>query len=86
MYIHLGEDLLIKTSDIIAIFDFGLIEENSLNQLFIESSIEKHQLIDIGGKQTKSIIITTDCIYFSPFTSSTLKKRSEMGWIQDSLF
>lgn len=85
MYIHLAEDVLIKTSDVIAIFDYDLVEGNDINRQFLDRCLEEKMLIDVGEKATKSIVIATDHIYFSPFSPSTLKKRSEQGWVQDSL-
>lgn len=85
MYIHLGEDVLIKTSDVVAIFDYDLMEDNEENRLFIDRCLEDMKLVDVGEKDTKSIVITNQFIYFSSFSPSTLKKRSEMDWEQTHL-
>lgn len=85
MYIHIGEEILVKTIDVIAIFDFQIIEESKENQLFIDRLLEEKRLIDVGEKESKSVIITNEFIYFSSFSPSTLKKRSEMDWQQATL-
>ena len=81
MFIHLGDDILIKSSEVIAIFDFNLIGEDDTNRLFIDRCLEEKKLVDVGEKSTKSIIITSHYIYFSPFSPSTLKKRSQSNFM-----
>jgi extracellular matrix regulatory protein B len=80
MFIHLGDDILIKSNEVIAIFDYNLVEENETNRLFIDRCLEEKKLIDVGDKSTKSIIITSQYIYFSPFSPATLKKRSQSNF------
>ncbi len=83
MFIHLGEDVLIKTNDVLIILEFELMEENEINRLFIDQCLENKKLIDVGEKATKSIVIADDAVYFSPFSPMTLKKRAESDWAQD---
>jgi regulator of extracellular matrix RemA (YlzA/DUF370 family) len=81
MFIHLGEDILIKSNEVIAIFDYNLVEEDDINRSFVDRCLEEKKLIDVGEKSTKSIIVTDDYIYFSPFSPTTLKKRSQSNFI-----
>lgn len=82
MYIHLGEDELIKIQDVIAILDYQLVEESESNRFFIDHYLKEKKLIDVGQKDPKSIIVTTESIYYSSFSPSTLRKRTEMNWSQ----
>jgi extracellular matrix regulatory protein B len=81
LYIHIGEDCLVKAKDIIAIID----KESSNSSPYFEELLNKHEnhLIDLAKGSFKSIIITSGTIYFSPLASSTLKKRSEKLSVQD---
>ncbi|WP_027725506.1 extracellular matrix regulator RemB [Tuberibacillus calidus] len=76
MFIHLGEDVVIKANEVIAIFQYNLFQDER-NRSFIQKVMENKTFIRIGGENIKSVILTGDCLYFSPFSPNTLKKRSE---------
>jgi extracellular matrix regulatory protein B len=79
MFIHLGEDVVIKTEEVIAIFNFEIFRDDDKNKAFIENMIKSLKILDVGGELTKSIVMTESCIYYSPFSPSTLKKRSQQS-------
>jgi extracellular matrix regulatory protein B len=75
LYIHLGDEMIVKTRDIIAIIDKeSYISSNDMDGII-------HHLKNDSGPLAKgsfkSIIVTNDQIYFSPLSSGTLKKRSQ---------
>ncbi len=74
MYVHIGNDVMIKISDIIAIFDVEVLKQSRSNLRIL--NMLKNQSNDI-----KSVIITqNDKIIkevFSIISPSTLKKRIE---------
>lgn len=74
MYIHIGEDLNIRTKDIIAILDQDSVNSSELFLEFLNCHQKK--VINISKKIFKSVIITSDYIYLSPIASGTLRKRS----------
>lgn len=78
MFIHLGEDVVIRSSDVVAILDWQLSDNfDNLNE-FVRQHKGNNKLIDIGNDVTKSIIITKDLVYLSPLSSLTLKRRTEV--------
>jgi hypothetical protein len=81
MYIHIGEDLTIRSSDIIAIVDKQSGDSSLLNEEFLKR--HKGNLNNLAKHSFKSIIITKDHVYLSPYSSSTLKKRSNIMNVQD---
>ena len=69
MYLDFGVDNMIKANEIIAIIDKKSFETATDTNELLNHSIHH-------PKGTfKSIIITNNHIYFSPFASSTLIKR-----------
>lgn len=76
MFIHLGDDVIIRTEEVIAIFNYEIFREDELNKMFIEKTNNSMEILDVGGEQAKSVVITESCIYYSPFSPTTLKKRS----------
>lgn len=81
MYIHIGEDIDIRGSDLIAILD-----RKSVNStVFIEEFLQRNRknIIDLSKKSVKSIVITKDKVYLSPLASETLKNRFNVMSIQE---
>ncbi len=75
MYLYLGDDILVKTRDIIAIIDKKSIKSSTIMENFhhhrTDTSFYERQEL------AKSIIVTTEQIYYSPLATSTLKKRTQ---------
>mgnify|MGYP003816578223 FL=1 len=78
MFIHLGEDVVIHSDEVIAILDWRIIEKSEIMAAFIDRYKEDGKVIDIGKKFTKSIVITTETVYVSPLSSLTLKRRANV--------
>lgn len=81
MYIHIGEDLTVRLKDIIAIVD----RQSSDSSLLIEDFFKKHEakVNNLAKKSFKSVVITENQIFLSPYSSSTLKKRSNFINMQE---
>lgn len=79
MFLHLGGDKIVPKKDIIAILDCKK-GNSSINKEFMEIAGDEGfvETISDSGKE-KSYVITTDKIYISPISCSTLKKRSLVG-------
>jgi hypothetical protein len=75
MYLHVGEDVSIRTKDIIAIIDKESMNSSPFMDIFIQN--QQEQVFNLAKGPYKSVVITLDKIYFSPFSSGTLKKRSQ---------
>lgn len=81
MYIHIGEDLNIRTKDIIAILDKGCVNYSELVKEFLKHHEKK--IMDLSKNPFKSVVITYDKVYLSPIASGTLKKRSSQRHLQE---
>lgn len=77
MFIHLGQEVMIQTEDIIAIIDQEPLLKSKKNVQFMEGHQEAGLIIDLGEQLTKSVVITGDTVYLSPFSTLTLKRRLE---------
>lgn len=75
MYLHVGEEVSIRTKDIIAIIDKESMNSSPFMDIFIQN--QQEQVFNLAKGPYKSVVITLDKIYFSPFSSGTLKKRSQ---------
>ncbi|MER2060578.1 MAG: extracellular matrix/biofilm biosynthesis regulator RemA family protein, partial [Niallia sp.] len=66
MYVHIGENILVRTSEIITILDKQTVESSPISKEFLE---QQKAMSNGKGSSYKSIVITKDTIYFSPIAS-----------------
>ncbi|MFD2615255.1 extracellular matrix regulator RemB [Paenibacillus gansuensis] len=76
MFIHLGGEKIIRSSELIAIFDISIESSSKISKQFVEYAEEDKKMETIGEEEAKSIVVTRDRIYYSPISSTTLKKRA----------
>ncbi|WP_284140673.1 MULTISPECIES: extracellular matrix regulator RemB [unclassified Virgibacillus] len=75
MFIHIGNDNVIHSNEIVTIIDRNIISSSSI----MEEMITANKKSIVGPeKNAKSVVITTAYIYFSTLSVSTLKKRASM--------
>lgn len=75
MFIHLGGDVTIAVTNVIAIIDVRH-SKNDVTQEFLNQMEVSGKLYRIEEKDSKSYVITDDCVYISPISAITLKKRA----------
>ncbi len=81
MYVHIGEDTLIKTGEIIAIIDRASAEGSPLLAEFINR--RGIEIVNLSKNQYKSLVITEKQVFYSPLAAGTLKKRSRKLTVQE---
>ncbi|WP_100332696.1 extracellular matrix regulator RemB [Bacillus xiapuensis] len=72
MYVYIGESIMLLAADIVAIMAKGRIDLSS-DQAARSVHASSVALLESGGY--KSVVVTENTLYLSPFSSSTLKKR-----------
>lgn len=75
MFLHLGADMVVPLSDVIAITDLKSAKSD-INKDFLAKMQDEKKIIDISDKNAKSFIITSKIVYLSAISSLTLKKRA----------
>lgn len=75
MFIHLGEETIIRTSEVVAIFDYEQLMSSEINLALAADLLD--QMDDAEKKMIKSLVITESSLYLSPFSPATLKRRSQ---------
>ncbi|QTH42928.1 DUF370 domain-containing protein [Cohnella sp. LGH] len=78
MYIHLGGEKIIRTSQLIAIFDISIEQSSKLSRQFVLHAQKNKEVETIGEEDPKSIVVTEHKVYYSPISTSTLKKRTRI--------
>ena len=78
MFIHLGGDVIVAKSDVIAIIDIKNAEEADATKEFLQVADDEGFIRSISEKgKEKSFVITSKHVYISPISSMTLFKRAE---------
>lgn len=79
MYLHLGNDVVVSKSDIIAIFDMDNTTISKRSRKFLTMAQQSDSVIDITDDLPKSYIVTESLgvvnVYISSVSSKTLYKR-----------
>lgn len=76
MYIHIGGEKIVRTSEIIAIFDIAIDHSSKISNQFLQHAKDNKEVDFISEEEAKSIIVTKQKVIYSPISSSTLKKRT----------
>ncbi|MCT1901756.1 extracellular matrix regulator RemB [Oceanobacillus sojae] len=75
MFIHIGNDNVIRSREVIAIIDYDLYTNASGMYQMIQEWKQKDR-VSGPEKKAKSIMITENHIFFSTLSVATLRKRS----------
>lgn len=82
MYIHLGNNQMLRMDEIIGIFDLDTATVSKRTRDFLNKAEKRGQVTYTGYELPKSFIITAKTkgenkVYLSQLSSGTLLKRSE---------
>ena len=83
MYLHLGQDYLVKIRDIIGIFDLDTATVAKNTRLFLKKAETEGAVVPLSDEIPKSFVLPdfpTPTVYISPISAATLKKRCARGW------
>lgn len=79
MYLHLGNDVVVSKSDILAIYDMDNTTISKRSRKFLTMAQTAGEVIDITDDLPKSYIVTETSgevnVYISSVSSKTLYKR-----------
>jgi len=81
MYLHLGNDVLVNSIDIIGIFDIENTSTSNITKAYLNGKNNPKHIINVSYEMPKSFIIclnkkNEETLYISQISVSTLKKRA----------
>ena len=80
MYLHLGTDVIIRTRDILGIFDLDTSTISRRTRDYLRKGEIEGRVVYVTSELPKSFIVTANgqrtTIYISKISASTLNKRS----------
>ena len=84
MYLHLGNETVIRTDDIVGIFDIENTSVSRITKMFLKSAEDEMKVTNVSNDLPKSFVVCEDKtgtrVYISQISPYTLKKR--MGFIK----
>ena len=86
MYLHLGQDVLVKTGSVIGIFGMDNTTVAKATRQFLEAAEKEGRLTSAADDLPKTFVLCgrsrRDChVYLSQISASTLEKRT--GYIEN---
>lgn len=79
MYVHIGNDFVVFSGDIIGIFDFDGIMSSNISSEYLKRLERENKLISISDDIPKSVVVAVsngeDIAYLSPLASKTIQNR-----------
>ena len=84
MYLHLGQDVVVAVSEVVAIVDLAAVQRRGLQLADVASAARgSGQVVQLGDGPGTSLVITRRGIYVSPISPLTLRRRALQPWAMD---
>jgi len=83
MYLHLGNDIVVRKNEILAVFDLDNTSQSLQTRKYLSAAEKAGRVVNASGDEIpKSFVVCSDgtgqqTVYLSQLNSSTLLKRSE---------
>lgn len=80
MYLHLGSDVIVKTRDVLGIFDLDNSSIAKSTRQYLSQAEKSGRVVNVSDELPKSFVVCcaggTTTVYISQISSATLRKRS----------
>lgn len=81
MYLHLGQETVVRMRDVIGIFDIENASLSKYTKSFLSNATKKGQVFNVSYEMPKSFVVCREeertIVYISQISSRTLLKRAE---------
>ncbi len=81
MYLHLGQDIVVRDGDVIGIFDLEKTSVAKRTREFLSNATRQNQVITVSYEMPKSFVVACHeretKVYISQISTATLKKRAD---------
>ena len=89
MYLHLGEETVIPTSNIIGIFDLEITSQSKITRAFLANEEKNKRVTNVSEELPRSFIVCSEnkksSTYISQISSQTLKRRFKAAFIEGNI-
>ena len=80
MYLHMGQDFIVREQEIIGIFDIDTTSTGKRTREFLERAENEGAVVSMSNDIPKSFIVTDfpyETVYLSPLSSAALAGRAK---------
>ncbi len=78
MYLHIGQDTVLRTDSVVGIFDLDNVTWSKSSREFLDAAERGNRVFQVGDDLPKTFVLCADGqIYLSQLSTATLKQRSE---------
>ena len=85
MYVHLGQNTVIRSRDLIGIFDLEKTTLSKATKDFLSQATKEGRVITVSYEMPKSFVVVLEdgknMVYISQISAATLKKRAESNGV-----
>ena len=81
MYLHLGQETLVNTRDVIGLFDMDTTTLSKHTRDYLAAAEKGGQVVNVSMELPKSFVVTAGAdqhVYISQLSAVTLKKRYDI--------
>lgn len=75
MFLHLGGDVTVRSSEVIGVFDIEACSVSKITVDYLNGCSKNQQIVNISDDMPKSFIVTENKTYISNVACGTIKKR-----------
>ncbi|WP_040195453.1 extracellular matrix regulator RemB [Candidatus Soleaferrea massiliensis] len=90
MYLHLGQDTVVKKADIIGIFDIENTSVSKSTKEYLRAAEKLGRVVNVSEELPKSFVVCGRngkvTVYISQISCATLKKRERQGFVSEGSF
>ena len=80
MYLHIGQDTVVRLRDIVGIFDIDTSSISPVTREYLKAAQENGRVVNVTGELPKSFVVCAGDegvrVYISQISSTTLLRRS----------
>ena len=83
-YLHLGGDVVVRTCDIVGIFDMEKTTESAISRRFLADAEKGGRVYTVSYELPKAYVVAaerdgTETVYITQVSAATLRKRVQKG-------
>ena len=84
MYLHLGQNTVVRDKDIIGIFDLDITSQSLRTRQYLNTAQKRGQVVAVTQELPKSFVITAEKrgdqrVYISQLSTATLLRRTDLS-------
>ena len=77
MFLHLGGDFTVNSSDVVGVFDIEKCSVSRITANFLNSSQKSGKIVNVSDDMPKSFVVASNKTYISNVSPMTINRRAK---------